>query len=206
MPESVPDADRWNHSIYYWNQVLRLVPPTAQTALDVGCGDGYGARSLAARGLQVTAVDTDARSIARAHEQDSPRVTYVVGDVLTAMAPSSDFDVVAAVAVLHHMDMEAGLERLRALVAPGGILLVVGLAASQTPGDRARDLAGAIASRVRRPGNGVWESDAPTVWPPPHTYREVAGVAARLLPGSEFRRRAMFRYTLTWTKPDAVAS
>lgn len=206
MAQHVPDNERWNHSIHYWKQLLDRIPPTAHTALDVGCGEGYEARALAARGLEVTAVDVDVATIARAAQQEDSGVNYLVGDALTAALPRPSFDVVVAVAVLHHMDLERGLQRLADLVTSGGILLVVGLAASQTTGDRLQDLTGAVVSKVRRRGTGMWESAAPTVWPPPHTYRDVANVAAQLLPGSEYRRRSMYRYTLTWTKPDAGAS
>ena len=44
-------------------------------------------------------------------------------------------DVVYAGAMLHHVDLHAGLARLRDLVSPGGRLLVVGLAASEYPRD-----------------------------------------------------------------------
>jgi len=46
-----------------------------------------------------------------------------------------------------------------------------------------------------------WDHGSPTVWPPPHTYAEVRDMAARVMPGSHFRRRLLWRYTLTWSKP-----
>jgi hypothetical protein len=33
------------------------------------------------------------------------------------------------------------------------------------------------------------------------TYAEMRALAARLLPGSAYRRHRMFRYSITWSKP-----
>ena len=121
-------------------------PLHARTALDVGCGEGFAARALAARGLAVTGVDPDAPSLALAREQDCAGITYLEADVMTAELPSG-YDVVTILAVLHHLPMEAALERVKTLLAPGGTLLVVGLAASDLPRDAGWELAAVIAHR-----------------------------------------------------------
>ena len=36
---------------------------------------------------------------------------------------------------------------------------------------------------------------------PEETYAEVRDVARRVLPGVQFRRHTLFRYSLLWTKP-----
>ena len=63
-----------------------------------------------------------------------------------------------------------------------------------------RELAATATSRVVRRFRGEWESPAPTVWPPPHTYAEVRSLAERVLPGARFRRHLYFRYSITWTR------
>ena len=201
MTEFVPDAQRWNHSIRYWNELLELVPSTAATALDVGCGDGFASRSLAARGLKVTGIDPHPQSIADARAQGGGDVTYVEDDVMTARLEPAGYDVVAAIAVLHHLPLEPGLERLRDLVAPGGQILVVGCAASELPRDIFRETAAFVAHHASRVRRSHWEHASPTVWPPPVTYREVEAAASAILPGAIFRRRVLWRYTLTWVKP-----
>jgi 2-polyprenyl-3-methyl-5-hydroxy-6-metoxy-1,4-benzoquinol methylase len=200
MVHHLPDAERWNHSIHYHRALLDLVPSTARTALDVGCGEGLLSRELSARGLAVTAIDVDTPSIARAREQSTGGIQYVVADVMDADLPEGAFDVVASVATLHHLDLEAGLGRFSALVAPGGVVLVVGLARG-TWLDAPREAAAVIVSSVMRARRHEWDHGSPTVWPPPHTYAEVRDAASRVMPGSTFRRRLLWRYTLTWTKP-----
>jgi len=196
----VPDAERRNHTIDYFRDLLPLIPADARTALDVGCGEGFASRALAARGLSVTGIDVDAPSLALAREQDTAGITYVEADVMTASLPG-DFDVITILAVLHHLPLEAALARAKELLAPGGVLLVVGLAASELPRDAAREFAAVIAHQAGRVTHKEWEQPSPTVWPPPTTYSEVKAASARILPGSTFRRRTKWRYTLTWVSP-----
>lgn len=200
MTAHVPDADRRNHTIDYFRELLPLVPASARTGLDVGCGEGFGARALAARGLTVTAVDPDAPSLALAREQDSTNIMYLEADVMTADLPGG-YDVITVLAVLHHLPLEPALTRLRDLLAPGGMLIVVGLAASVMPKDAPCELAAVVAQQVGRLTHKEWEQPSPTLWPPPTSYDEVREASARLLPGSAFTRRLKWRYTLTWVKP-----
>ena len=81
----------------------------------------------------VTGVDLDEASIvaARAHGDD---IAYLLGDAMTEPLAAESFDVVTCVAVLHHLGTERGLTRLASLVAPGGVLGVVGLGCAVDPG------------------------------------------------------------------------
>jgi 2-polyprenyl-3-methyl-5-hydroxy-6-metoxy-1,4-benzoquinol methylase len=200
-PSPVPDHERYNHTIRYQRELISALPGSARSALDVGCGEGLASRELAARGLRVMGIDADAASITRATAQSTEGVKYVAGDVMTDDLPRAGFDVVFAAAVVHHLDLEPALKRLSELVAPGGRLAIVGLAASSMPLDAARDLASVVADRVQRIGKPHWEHGSPTVWPPPHTYDQVQAAASPVLPGNTFRRRLYWRYTLTWDAP-----
>jgi hypothetical protein len=41
---------------------------------------------------------------------------------------------------------------------------------------------------------------APETWPPPESFTGTRRIAARVLPGSRFRRHVLWRYSLVWTK------
>ncbi|MBN6056893.1 class I SAM-dependent methyltransferase [Nonomuraea sp. RK-328] len=194
------DGGRWNHNIHYHPHILGAVPDGAQRALDVGCGEGMLARELRRAVPHVTGVDLDAPSIerARAYLDD---VDYILGDFLTHPFEPASFDVVASVATLHHMDAATGLARMRDLLRPGGLLAVVGLARSTMPNDLPRNLAGVVVGAAHRARKGLWRHSSPTVWPPPVTYRQMRDLAAEILPGSEYRRHLLLRYTITWRKP-----
>ncbi len=109
---------------------------------------------------------------------------------------------VASVATLHHLgDPGAALRRLAELTAPGGVVVVVGLARTSTIGDVVVHLVGLVQHQTLTRRHGYWEHSAPTVWAPPHTYSEVRDTARRELPGCRWRRLPMWRYVIEWRKP-----
>jgi SAM-dependent methyltransferase len=191
-------VERWNHNIHYHPLVLSAVPAGARNALDVGCGEGMLARALRERVPDVTGIDLDPDSLdlARAHDDD---ITYVLGDALTHPLPSFDF--IATVATLHHMDASTALTRLSSLLRPGGTLVVVGCARVSSIADVPFELAGIVSHRVHKRTKGWWEHPSPILWPPPETYSGMRRLARSLLPGVRYRRRALWRYSLIWTKP-----
>lgn len=196
-------ADRWNHNIHYHRLVLDAVPVGSRTALDVGTGNGLLAQDLLRVVPSVVGIDLDASVLASAMAEE-PRVEWVLGDVMTHPFELGSFDVVAAVATLHHLrDLDAALRRLADLTAPGGVLSVVGLARSSGPIDALFDAAGMVQHRVLAERRLVWEHSAPVVWPPPHTFAEVRSATGHILPGARWRRLAMWRYSIAWTKPTA---
>ncbi|MEV4253294.1 class I SAM-dependent methyltransferase [Spirillospora sp. NPDC049652] len=193
---------RWNHNIHYHPIILRAVPEGARSALDVGCGEGMLARALRRTVPAVTGIDRDEVGIDQAREHPGPDdIEYVLGDFLDHRLEDGSFDVVASVATLHHMDAATGLTRMRDLVRPGGVLAVVGLARHELLRDLPRVAAATAAGPVYRVWKGYWEHPSPMVWPPPVTYREMAALTAELLPGAEFRRHLLWRYSIVWHKP-----
>jgi hypothetical protein len=97
------------------------------------------------------------------------------------------------------------------LLRPGGVLIVIGLARGGRLTEAFLIVPAMVGNRVRRaasawrhrsagagPGGGY---RSPIIWPPPLSYRQVRGLAARLLPGCRYRRRLYWRYSVTWTKP-----
>lgn len=178
----VPDDERWNHNSHYHPVLLKSLPPDARSALDVGCGEGSFTRQLRARVPSVVGIDTDADSIALATAQGPADVSYVRGDLLTYPFEDESFDVVASVTTLHHLDQGAALAKMAALVKPGGVLAIVGVARRRWPHDLPWDVAGTVGTRPARAGRAEWTTPAPKVWPPPLTFALVR-TGARILAG-----------------------
>lgn len=194
------DARRWNHNIHYHRLVLEAVPAQARSALDVGTGNGLLAADLRARLPEVTGIDVDEGVLTEAREE-ADGVAWICGDVMDYPFGRT-FDVVASVATLHHLpDMASALRRMSELTAPGGVVVVIGLARSTRITDVGADLLGVVQHRWLARRRSYWEHTAPTVWPPPQSYSQVRDHAMRELPGVRFSRLPMFRYALTWQKP-----
>lgn len=196
-----PDAPRWNHNIHFHRVVFDAIPAGATSTLDVGTGNGMLARDLRDRLPDVTGVDVDATVLSEAAAEHGDDIAWTCADVMSHDFGRS-FDVVASIATLHHFsDLHGALRRLRELTAPGGVLVVIGLAEDASLGDRLRGLAGVAQHQYYVRTRNLWEHSAPTVWPPPHTYAEVRESAARVLPGVRWRQYALWRYSLTWHRP-----
>jgi SAM-dependent methyltransferase len=195
----------WNHNVHHHPAVLAAVPDGCRTALDAGCGDGLLARKLAGRSVSVTGVDRSPEMIelARGHAHVPGNVTYLEADYLADGAlPEDAYDFVSAVAVVHHAPFEEAVTRLARLTAPGGRLVIVGMAANRTPLDWLISACGVPASLLharRRDGKrgpvGMPMEDAYMSW------RQIRRAVHRLLPGCAYRRTLLWRYVVVWDRP-----
>lgn len=197
----------WNHNVHYHPLVLDAVPEGCRTALDVGCGEGLLVRKLAQRAQSVTGVDSSGEMIRLARERSAglSRVSFSEADFLDRAScglPAGAYDFVSAVAVVHHVEFERAVKAMVRLLAPGGRLVIVGLARNRTALDWIISGAGVPAARLnaRRHG-GKTDPDGMPVQMPTMTWGEVRAQAIRLLPGSHFRRHLLWRYSLVWDKP-----
>jgi SAM-dependent methyltransferase len=195
---------RWNHNTLYHRVILDAVPAGCRRALDVGCGEGTLTRELRQLVPEVVGIDIDQASIAAAQAHPGARDIRYEADALTCGFAPASFDLVTAVASLHHMDAEPALRRLGDLLPPGGILVVIGFAHSSLR-DLPIDIAAIMPNRLRRPRSPYWQHPSPTAWAP-HSYASMRRIAARVLPGARFQRRLYWRYSLVWVKPQAAQS
>jgi 2-polyprenyl-3-methyl-5-hydroxy-6-metoxy-1,4-benzoquinol methylase len=195
-------AAAWNHNIHYHDVVLRSVPSNCRRALEVGCGQGLLARQLARHCEQVVAIDVDhgALACARATSASEARIAFVEGDVMTHSFSDGSFDLVTAVASLHHLSLKPALVRFRSLLRPGGILAVVGLYRPHAFGDYALSAAAFPVSWILGCTRQRVEVGAP-VQDPRETLGEIRTACDTLLPGAVLQRHLLFRYSLIWRKP-----
>jgi len=103
-----------------------IAPLKGQRALDVGCGGGILADSMARKGAEVLGIDlsTKALKVAQMHalEAQTPHVAYreVSAEALADEAPGQ-FDVVTCMEMLEHVPNPASVVQACAnLVKPGG--------------------------------------------------------------------------------------
>ncbi|MEV3971798.1 class I SAM-dependent methyltransferase [Streptomyces sp. NPDC050698] len=195
----------WNHNVHHHPAVLAAVPGGCAAALDVGCGDGLLTRKLAARAASVTGVDRSPEMIrlAREHAHVPANVRYREADyLLDATLAEAAYDFVSAVAVVHHAPFEQAVTRLARLTAPGGRLVIVGMAANRTVPDWLISACGVPASvlHARRHGGkrgpvGMPMEDVHMSW------SQIRRALRRLLPGCDVRRTLLWRYVVLWDRP-----
>jgi SAM-dependent methyltransferase len=205
----------WNHNEHFHGWILRNLPARRGVAVDVGCGKGVLAGKLATQFAHVTGIDRNAGMVAAASARlrGFSQVSIQRCDFADfgSTAPDGKADLITMVAVLHHLDLDDALARITRLVAPGGRLLVVGLARPDSLADLAFDVVSGTANPVigmikhpraaRPPEPAVDTQPVMPVLDPATTLAEITKAARAHLPGSTVRRRLFFRYTLLWEKP-----
>ena len=199
----------WDHNAHHHDWIERHLATRTGTALDVGCGTGDLARRLSPRAGHVTGLDTDPASIATARRLSTheTNVDFRCDDLMTADLPGG-YDVITALAVLHHVPFEPALNRLRDLLAPAGTLLVLGVYREEVLSDHllsaeavpANLVMGTVRSLQRGSTQRPLAMSAPTA-PATTTLREIREVARRQAPGAAVRRHLFWRYSLRYTAP-----
>lgn len=202
----------WNHNVHYHPLVLDAVPDGCRTALDVGCGEGLLVRKLARQAQSVTGVDTSGEMIRLARERSAglSGVTFSEADFLDrasgGLLAAGTYDFVSAVAVVHHVEFERAVKAMVRLLAPGGRLVIIGLARNRTVQDWIISGAGVPAARFKaRRHGGKTDPDGMPIRMPDMAWGEVRRETRRLLPGRRFRRHLLWRYSLIWDKPAGEA-
>ncbi|MFL7868246.1 MAG: class I SAM-dependent methyltransferase [Anaerolineales bacterium] len=116
--------------------------PAAAHLLDVGCGAGnYTLKLLQSLpDLEVTLLDLSqpmlARAVERIHSVSSATIHAIQGDIRETTFPASQFDVILAAAVLHHLraadQWRAVFAKFHQVLKPGGSLWIVDLVEQST--------------------------------------------------------------------------
>ena len=105
--------------------------PTGAAVLEIGCGTGRFARTAAAAGLAVTAIDISARMLEYLEERTKaeglPEIATRHAGFLTMDFPAASFDAAVSAAALHHLPDAWKLVALRntaRVLKPGGQLML----------------------------------------------------------------------------------
>ncbi|GAA2793525.1 class I SAM-dependent methyltransferase [Saccharopolyspora taberi] len=195
-------AHPWDHNRHYHRWILRQLPARFGRALDVGCGSGELARALAERADSVDAIDQDPEILRHAGDIPRHNIRFRQQDA-RELPPGGDYDVITCVATLHHLPFAETLRTLRANLAPGGRLVVLGVYQPQTIGDWTLALMAVPANLAvgwaKSPRGGKRPVAMTAVTRPASMpLAEIRRVAARELPGARIRRHLFWRYSLVF--------
>lgn len=194
----------WNHNTHFHRYLLRQFPQQVERALDVGCGLGLFSQKLSERAKSVYALDANKDIVERATQLNKKKnVRHIHASFIEADLLEASYDVIASIASLHHMDLAAALEKMKALLRPSGTIIILGLY-------RKRTLADHLYSIISIPINFIciaWhhpstQASAPTAptRPAQLPLAQIRTVAERLMPGCSLRRHLFWRYSLVWQK------
>ena len=201
-------ADYWNHNTAFHQEVVRDAGRRGGRALDVGCGEGLLCARLAGVCREVIGIDSDERALARARRrlERTPKARVLARDIMDPDLPVrlGAFETVTCVAVLHHLPLEEGLAALGALVAPGGRLIVIGLAADKSPWDWIVSGLSVLPIRVMSAWHRETRDIGVATTRARESLEEIRAAASRILPGARVRRRFYYRYTLVRDRPEGT--
>lgn len=194
----------WNHNTAFHEELVADAKIRGGRVLDIGCGDGLLLQRLAPFVQQAVGIDPDAPIIARAQTRlaSVSNVSFINGDFLEMPVPAQEerYSTVICVA-LHHMELRTALLKMSRLLAPGGRLLVVGLAANKSILDFV--ISGLLVLPIRMMDrlHGGMQDIGVRIADPQESLSEIREAAHEIMPDATIRRRFYYRYLLTWNKP-----
>lgn len=101
-----------------------LIPAGTRSVVDLGAGTGKFTRSLAARGLMVTAVDPSAGMMAELRAS-SPDIRALEGTAESIPLPDNSVELATAAQAWHWVDGDRGFPEVARVLKPGGSLSLV---------------------------------------------------------------------------------
>ncbi len=145
--DGVRDEDQSFADVYFRDVDLEGL--RGKVGLDAGCGKGRYTRFLAQYLKAEVALDGSSAAEAAARNlADVPGATVVRSDLRDAPFAPESFDFISSLGVLHHLDDPfAGFQRLLALLAPEGQVLLYLYSRPETMGLRSLSLTAATALR-----------------------------------------------------------
>ncbi len=186
-----------------WPEVLSFATalPTAARIVDVGCGNGRHARTLAAEGHPVVAVDF-ARNLLLIGRRGSrgriwgQHIGWVQGEATTLPVRTGSMDAALCVAVLHHLpaaeERVGALREIRRVLVPRGRVFVSVWAMDQPRFRKAVDARRSLPAEVRGDMEVPWTMPDGVVIPRYyHLFQE--GELERLIIESGLHGERFFR-------------
>lgn len=195
----------WNHNSHFHRYLLRQLPGKVSRALDVGCGLGLFTAKLAERTKVVDAIDINDAILKEASNRNTaPNIRYLYADFIAADLPKGSYNAIVSIASLHHMDLEAALEKMKVLLCPSGKLLVLGLYKEMTVLDYIYSVISVLLNPIYMNWHRVSMARSTTAAltrPAQLSLEQIKTVANSLIPGFRLERHLFWRYSLIWQKP-----
>jgi 2-polyprenyl-3-methyl-5-hydroxy-6-metoxy-1,4-benzoquinol methylase len=201
----------WDHNNHYHNFLLRFVPKDYKVAVDTGCGNGEFARKLANKSNQVYGFDLSPITINKAIEfsKSYSNINYHVKDILDYTFKDNSVDCFSSLAVLHHIDLNDILPKLKKALKPGGSLIFIDLYNQTKLWDYLPDFMAIPLSKFylkTKPQRKKTEEELLAMqehmkYDRYLSKKELIEIYDTYLPGNQFKIHLFWRYSLVWKKP-----
>ena len=209
--------EKWNHNSHYHPFLLKYVPSPCKNTLEIGCGTGEFARSLAQRTGHILALDLAPQMIRLARERSAQytNIDFKCADFMQEELPDESFDYVVSIATLHHLLLEEVLVKIKKTLKVNGTLVILDLFEQEGAVDTLRSLAAIPVNmflNIVRNGRMRPSREKRAVWDE-HGKRDVylkvsqvREICARVLPGASIRKHFFWRYSIVWKKLETEIS
>jgi len=119
--------DKWDHNQRYSKLLLNEMSNGLEKVLDLGCGTGEFTKKVAAKAKDVIGIDIAPQMIAEAKSRHpAENIKYVLQDFDT-MEDDELYDCIISIATFHHLSLDKALPKIKKMLKPNGILIVLDL-------------------------------------------------------------------------------
>lgn len=119
--------DKWDHNQRYSKLLLKGIDSGSEKVLDIGCGTGEFTKKVAIKAKKVIGIDIAPQMIIEAQKRHTAtNINYVLQD-FDEMDENEQFDCIVSIATFHHLELKTALPKIKRLLKPGGVLIVLDL-------------------------------------------------------------------------------
>ncbi|AFY59612.1 bifunctional 2-polyprenyl-6-hydroxyphenol methylase/3-demethylubiquinol 3-O-methyltransferase UbiG [Synechococcus sp. PCC 6312] len=209
------DQEGWDHNNHYHRFLLKQLPSQRQVALDIGCGTGEFSRLLAKHFERVIAIDLSPNMIQVAQQRSRrfSNLDFQVADVLQWEPGAEQFDAIISITTLHHLPVERLLPNLKAVLKPGGRLIILDLLEHESWRDQLSDFVAVPLNWLFQvlKNSHIRQSPEATAAMKEHlctdkylTISQAQQIYISSLRIVKVRQHLFWRYSVVWEKPAAA--
>lgn len=193
----------WNHNTIYHKLILKHLPRSLNSALDIGSGLGTFSYKLSSIFSDVNSLEPDNQSIELSMKKfgSKKNIHYINTSFENHNFASEKYDFISTIASIHHMDFKPALIKMSGLLKPGGKLVILGLFRESSISDLFISLIAILPNLIM---NTLFKDEADNskmiTTRPQMSIKEIKEASKDILGDFKFRRHLFWRYSIIYEK------